>query len=102
MKPHAGDGFTLPELLISIAILAIIVAPLTMSFITGLRVVGKVDQKFQDSRSSLISAASFSNVVANATTITPGTSSPCGSSTGVLVTFAWPDANTYPLGPVNY
>jgi prepilin-type N-terminal cleavage/methylation domain-containing protein len=96
--PHAEDGFTLPELLISIAILAIIVAPLAMSFILGLRVVGKVDEKFQDSRSGLISAADWATDVANAQTITLNSSGgACGSVGGsdtVLVTFAWSDANS--------
>jgi prepilin-type N-terminal cleavage/methylation domain-containing protein len=36
MRPRPSEeGFTLPELLISVSILAIIVAPLTMSFILG-------------------------------------------------------------------
>jgi prepilin-type N-terminal cleavage/methylation domain-containing protein len=105
MNPRGEDGFTLPELLMAIAILAIIVAPLTMSFITGLRVVGRVDQKFDDSRSSLISASSFANDVANAAVITNNTSSPCGAASSsantVMVTFAWKDANTYPLQSAN-
>ncbi len=91
---RAEDGFTLPELLMAVAILAIIIAPLTMSFITGLRVVGRVDQKFNDSRSGLISAADWSNDVANANTITLGGSGACGSGGTVLVTFAWSDAAT--------
>jgi prepilin-type N-terminal cleavage/methylation domain-containing protein len=97
----AGDesGFTLPELLMAIAILAIIIAPLTMSFITGLRAVGKVDQKFNDSRSGLISAADWSNDVANATKITLGSTGACGSGGTTLVSFAWPDASTATANP---
>lgn len=92
-------GFTLPELLMAIAILAIIVAPLTMSFITGLRAVGKVDEKFNDSRSGLISAADWSNDVANATKITLGNSGACGSGGTTLVSFSWPDAATAAANP---
>jgi len=105
MRGQGEDGFTLPELLMAIAILAIIVAPLTLAFITGLRVVGKTDQKFTDSRGALISAADFANDVANATVITKGTASPCGaastSTNTVFLTLAWPDAKTYPLGTAN-
>jgi prepilin-type N-terminal cleavage/methylation domain-containing protein len=99
LRPGAEDGFTLPELLMAIAILAIIIAPLTMSFITGLRVVGKVDEKFNDSRSGLISAADWSNDVANATKITLGSTGACGSGGTTLVSFAWPDASTATANP---
>jgi prepilin-type N-terminal cleavage/methylation domain-containing protein len=93
------SGFTLPELLMAIAILAIIVAPLTMSFITGLRAVGKVDQKFNDSRSGLISAADWSNDVANATEIVLGSSGACGTGGTTLISFKWPDASAAGANP---
>jgi prepilin-type N-terminal cleavage/methylation domain-containing protein len=91
--PRGEEGFTLPELIMAIAILAIIVAPLSLALITGLRVVGKADQKYTDSRGSLISAAYFANDVSNANTITKGVSSPCGSGGTAIVSFAWSDAN---------
>ena len=71
-RARGEEGFTLPELIIAIAILAIIIAPLSLAVITGLRVVGKADEKYNDSRGSLISAAYFANDVSNANTITKG------------------------------
>jgi prepilin-type N-terminal cleavage/methylation domain-containing protein len=89
------EGFTLPELLMSITILGLIIAPLTLGFITGLRAVGKTDQKFTDSRGALISAADFASDVGNANVVRTTTSAPpaaCGSGGTALVTFAWSDA----------
>ena len=76
----------------AIAILAIIIAPLSLALITGLRVVGKADEKYNDSRGSLISAAYFANDVSNANTITKGASAGCGGTGTPIVSFAWTDA----------
>ena len=79
-------------------ILAIIVAPLTLAFITGLRVVGKTEQKFTDSRSGLISAADFASDVGNANAVTTTNSpSACGSGGTLLATFLWNDPNVFPV-----
>jgi prepilin-type N-terminal cleavage/methylation domain-containing protein len=91
-RAHGEEGFTLPELIMAIAILAIIIAPLSLALITGLRVVGKADEKYNDSRGSLISAAYFANDVSNANTITKGASAGCGGSGAPIVSFAWTDA----------
>jgi prepilin-type N-terminal cleavage/methylation domain-containing protein len=91
-RARGEEGFTLPELIIAIAILAIIIAPLSLAVITGLRVVGKADQKYNDSRSSLISAAYFANDVSNANTITKGGGG-CGGPGTPIVSFAWTSAN---------
>jgi len=90
-RAHGEEGFTLVELMIAIAILAIIVAPLSLAVITGLRVVGKADQKYNDSRGSLISAAYFANDVSNANTITKGGGG-CGGPGTPIVSFAWTSA----------
>jgi prepilin-type N-terminal cleavage/methylation domain-containing protein len=89
-RARGEDGFTLPELIMAIAILAIIIAPLSLALITGLRVVGKADEKYNDSRGSLISAAYFANDVSNANTITKGAG--CGGTGSPIVSFAWTDA----------
>ena len=46
-RARGEEGFTLPELIMAIAILAIIIAPLSLALITGLRVVGKADAEVQ-------------------------------------------------------
>jgi len=98
MRARGEDGFTLPELLVASVILAIIVAPLTLAFITGLRVVGKTEQKFTDSRSGLISAADFASDVGNANAVTTTNSpSACGSGGTLLATFLWNDPNVFPV-----
>ena len=81
----------------AIAILAIIIAPISLALITSLRVVGKADEKYNDSRGSLISAAYFANDVSNANTITKGASAGCGGTGAPIVSFAWTDATQRPL-----
>jgi fructose-specific phosphotransferase system IIC component len=92
-------GFTLPELIMAIALLMIITAPLMLSFATSVRYIGKTDQKFTDTRSGLFSAAYFSSDVASASTITLPDAVPCGGAgTGLtgVVTFNWSDTSTVP------
>ena len=91
-RARGEEGFTLPELIMAIAILAIIIAPISLALITSLRVVGKADEKYNDSRGSLISAAYFANDVSNANTITKGASGGCGGTGTPIVSFAWTDA----------
>jgi prepilin-type N-terminal cleavage/methylation domain-containing protein len=94
------DGFTLVELMVAIAILAIIAAPLSMAFTTGLRFLGRSDEKLNDSRSSLISAAYFAGDVASANAIVPDDSSACGGGSAV-VSFDSSDASAGVGAPVN-
>jgi prepilin-type N-terminal cleavage/methylation domain-containing protein len=87
-------GFTLPELIMAITLLAIVMAPLALALMTSLRVIGRADQRFGDSRSSLISAAYFANDVESAQTVQVVDPSPCGGAAGVtpVVSFLWADA----------
>jgi prepilin-type N-terminal cleavage/methylation domain-containing protein len=85
-------GFTLVELLVAISILAIIATPLALGLMTGLRFVGRSDDKFNDSRSALVSAAYFAGDVASANTIVRADTSACGGGTAV-VSFGWSDAS---------
>jgi prepilin-type N-terminal cleavage/methylation domain-containing protein len=90
--PSSERGFTLVELLVAIMILGIITAPLSMAVITGLRFLGRSDQKLNDSRSALISAAYFAGDVGNANLILPNDAAACGGGTA-LVSFDWSDAS---------
>jgi prepilin-type N-terminal cleavage/methylation domain-containing protein len=85
VNPQSREGgFTLVELLLAIAILAIIATPLSVGLMTGLRFVGRTDAKFNDSRSALISAAYFADDVAAANTIVPKDKSACGGGSAVV------------------
>jgi prepilin-type N-terminal cleavage/methylation domain-containing protein len=77
-------GFTLVELLVAITILGVIAAPLSMAFITGVRFLGRTDEKFNDSRSALVSAAYFASDVAGANLIVRNDPAACGGSTAVV------------------
>jgi prepilin-type N-terminal cleavage/methylation domain-containing protein len=100
MNEHEESGFTLVELLMAIAILAIIAMPLSMGFITGLRFIGRSDEKLNDSRSSLISAGYFAGDVASSNTILKNDAAACGTGTA-LVSFIWSDATAGVSAPVN-
>lgn len=94
------QGFTLVELMLAIAILAIIAAPLSMAFMTGLRFLGRSDEKLNDSRSSLISAAYFAGDVASANAILLNDPSACGGGSAV-VSFNSSDASAGVGAPAN-
>jgi len=93
-RAGAEDGFTLPELILAVTLLSILMAPLTLALMTSLKVIGRADQRFRDSRSSLISAAYFANDVESAQAVQVGDASPCGGAPGVtpVVSFLWADA----------
>ncbi len=89
-------GFTLPELIMSIALLMIIAAPLMLSFVTSVRYIGKTDEKFTDTRGGLLTATYFPSDVASADTITLNDPAPCGGTgTGLtpVVSFNWSDTS---------
>jgi prepilin-type N-terminal cleavage/methylation domain-containing protein len=94
------NGFTLVEMLAAVAVLAIISVPLSMSVVTGIRFLGRSDEKFNDSRSALISASYFASDVAGANTVVPGDTSACGGGTA-LVSFDSSDATGGVSPPVN-
>ena len=93
-------GFTLVELLVSITILGIIVAPLSIAFVTGLRFLGRSDQRFNDSRSALISASYFAGDVSGANVVVKNDTAACGGGTA-LVSFDSSNASDGVGGAVN-
>jgi prepilin-type N-terminal cleavage/methylation domain-containing protein len=97
---RGDDGFTLVELVVAIGILGIIIAPLSMAFITSLRVIGRADQRLNDSRSALITSAYFANDIASSNVITLNDTAACGSGTAV-VSFVWSSASSPAGSPVN-
>jgi prepilin-type N-terminal cleavage/methylation domain-containing protein len=86
------NGFTLVELLLAVSIMGLIMAPLSLGFITGLRFIGRTDERFTDSRSALIAAAYFAGDVSTANTIVRNDAAACGGGTA-LVSFNSSDAN---------
>lgn len=82
------DGFTLVELLVTMAILMIIMVPLGGAVIASLQSAA-ADDRLRDSSTEQLSNAYLSRDVASAKTISaaPG----CAGVTGTVVSFRWTD-----------
>lgn len=99
--PRRGErGFTLAEIIISLAVLGIIMGPLAMSFITGLRNTQEAERLLGESRSAQQIASLWTRDVQN---VEPGgvnTQPPCPSTDPAdpavpeefLVNFSWGSA----------
>jgi prepilin-type N-terminal cleavage/methylation domain-containing protein len=85
-------GFTLVELVAVIAVLSVIAIPLAMTFATGVSFLARSDEKFNDSRSALVSSAYFPGDVAGALTVVPNDASGCGGG-AAIVSFGSSDAS---------
>lgn len=96
----ADGGFTLVELLLAVSILGIVIAPIGLAMMTSLSIIGRSEQRFTDSRSSLIAAAYFSSDVASARTILTNDPAACGGGTAVI-SLSWADAAGITAAPVN-
>ncbi len=93
-------GFTLVEMLVAVTILGVVMVPLSMAYTAGLRFLGRSDQRFNDSRSALISASYFASDVAGANVVVRNDTSACGGGTAI-VSFGSSSATGGVAGAVN-
>lgn len=92
MRTHRDDGMTVIELLISMMILGIIMAPLATSFVLGLETTRGSELDAGDSADAQLVAGFWDGDVASAQTVATS-SMTCGSGTGV-VQLRWTDGGT--------
>lgn len=83
-------GFTLIELIVSIAILGIIMATVGMMFALTVLTTGQTSDRYKDSRGPKFTAAYWPADVAASEKVRP-TAGDCGGS-GALASFSWTDA----------
>lgn len=101
-RTRGERGFTLPELMMAIAVLGIIVAPLTASIVVGLRTTTDAEQRLVEARGEQLTAAYFPSDVASSDTIVPNDPNPCGGTgPAVVVSFDWADDHS-PTNEVSY
>ena len=94
-------GFTLVELLISIVILGIIMTALVGAIVVGLKTTSATQDELTVSHDAQIASAYFAKDVQSSVTVTvAGATSLCGSSTGLVVSFGWPETSA--AGAITY
>lgn len=84
MRKHGEQGFTLPELLISIVILGVVVAPLAAATVMGFRATNGVDQKVLGAAGRNLLATYLAPDVQSATQIARSDTKGCGGAGTVL------------------
>lgn len=87
------DGFTLPELLVSVVILGIISGAITGAIITGLNVTDGTSQRIKESTDAQLASAYFANDVQSSGTVVPAAHPACAPPAGgtAIVSFSWED-----------
>lgn len=99
---RSRGGFTLLELLVAMAILAIIITPLTFAFLTGMQNTRKSEQLIGESRSAQQIASLWTRDVQNVdpggvnTQATCEADDPSSEPEETLVTFSWGTSSTAP------
>jgi prepilin-type N-terminal cleavage/methylation domain-containing protein len=83
-KPARNDGFTLVELIISIAILGIIMASLTGLLFTTMQANRQTQGRLDGTRDEQFSAVYFAPDVQGATDVQSGVAARCGAGIAVL------------------
>jgi prepilin-type N-terminal cleavage/methylation domain-containing protein len=81
MTARDDHGFTLVELMLTVALLGIVMAPIGAAFVVGLRSSSDAASRLTESRGAQITAAFFARDVQGARTVTLGSSS-CGAVAG--------------------
>lgn len=90
--PSGDDGMTLIEMLISIALLGLIIAPITLALFLALEVSASSSQRTTDSADAQISSSYFASDVQSADVVRQA-SYVCATS-NALVELEWADAAT--------
>jgi prepilin-type N-terminal cleavage/methylation domain-containing protein len=85
------DGFTLVEVLISIAILGILVGAISSALFVALRTTGSADVRLTESNDELFAATYFSDDVQGAKSVAIATTPRCGADSSVVVEFVGRD-----------
>lgn len=85
----AEEGFTLIELIITIAILPIILGGITVALLSVFGLQDSVQNRVGDSNDELVSASVFNKDAQSAQQIETATAPACGSSGTQLVGFEW-------------
>ena len=96
MKRRDAQGFTLVELLVAMAIIGVILTPLTNAVIEAISSQASVIKRMDYSHNANLLTTYLNQDLASATTSTPA--SPCPSGTGNVLTLSWSEKILAPNG----
>lgn len=93
MSARAEDGFTLPELIVSVVILGIIGGAITGSIVTGLKVTDGTAEQIKESTDAQLASAYFAGDAQSATAVQDSAHLACALPVGAtaIVSFSWED-----------
>lgn len=93
MRWRGEEGFTLPELMVSVVILGIIMSALTGAIITGLKVTDGTALRIKESTDAQLASAYFASDMQSSTAVLPTVHPVCALPVGAsaVVSFSWED-----------